>query len=282
MSKDGDLNRDFIYTVPSRILFDSDLTLVDLKLYMLIRSFMDTTNSCYPSNNWIADKLQIERRSVIRSLQRLIEKQYILRLEKNGKRYLCINITNCPEDLVTSESPPCDNSVTPPSDISVTQITSNISNSKLIKNLVELNKNETVFDDIVDARLLNVRRSANTLSDIDDNEFLAICKAHIEKQDNKYNFQQRVAGLCKLIAMGTFQAPTEYKNKKQEEIHRIRQEEKKKIFNQKQDDLHSKRMEEYQNIRIDSNPKQESYKSKCSLDAMLERIGKKIQCITPS
>lgn len=138
-------NRDFIYTIPSKVFNDASLTLIDFKIYMIIRSFMDTTGEAWPSNNWLAEKCQIERRSAIRSLDRLVNKGYIKKITKNDKRYLVINYSNCPEELVTVESPPSDISVTPPSDPNVTLYSSNTSNTKSIKTCVHTSpKNDSL------------------------------------------------------------------------------------------------------------------------------------------
>lgn len=81
-------NRDFIYTIPSKVLLDSSLTLIDLKIYMLIRSFMDTTGEAYPSNRWIAEKLSVHQISVSKSIAKMVSKKYITRIEMQGQRYL--------------------------------------------------------------------------------------------------------------------------------------------------------------------------------------------------
>ena len=63
-------NRDFLYHVPGKVLFDTTLTPLDLKIYMIVRSFMDTTGKAtFASNKWIATKLNIEneKRSAINS-----------------------------------------------------------------------------------------------------------------------------------------------------------------------------------------------------------------------
>lgn len=118
--------RDFIYTIPESILFDDRITDLDRKIYMIIRSFMDTTGSCYASNNWVASKLKIDRRSVIRCIDRLENAGYIIRSIENEQRYLKIKYTKCIEEVVTLQSPPSDSTVTPPSDSTVTQLVSNI------------------------------------------------------------------------------------------------------------------------------------------------------------
>lgn len=129
------MNRNFIYIVPESILFDITLNLLEIKIYMIIRSFMDSTGTCYPSNNWLANKCEVDRRSIIRSLNTLIEKGYIVKHTINNQRKLFIKQTGCPEELVTQMSPPSDTDVTPPSDTDVTQLVSNINNKNNIKHI---------------------------------------------------------------------------------------------------------------------------------------------------
>lgn len=96
---------------------------------------MDTTGACYASNNWMAEKINVERRTIIASLKRLIEANYIKRIIKDGHRFLSINITNCIEEVVILRSPPSDPTITPPSDPTITQLVSNTITSKKINNI---------------------------------------------------------------------------------------------------------------------------------------------------
>jgi hypothetical protein len=144
-------NRDFIYTIPSKVLFDENITDLDRKIYMIIRSFMDTTGQCYTSNNWLAEKLKVERRSIITSVNRLVKEQYINKISNGSKRYLVINYTPCSEELVIPGSPPSDPTITPPSDPTITLYSSNNINSKdIIKPLVDSsNSTEVISINIV-------------------------------------------------------------------------------------------------------------------------------------
>lgn len=143
-------NRDFIYTIPSKVLHDDSLTLNDIKIYMMVRSFMDTTGDAYPSNNWIANEMKMDKRTVIRSISHLVEKGYLIREEIHGVRHLRINCAPLPEKViepdendkndnksyphpVTFVSPPRDSRVTPPRDSRVTQLDQTTITSKIIK-----------------------------------------------------------------------------------------------------------------------------------------------------
>ena len=82
-------SRQFIYTIPESILFDTDLTDIDKKIYMIIRSFMDTTGKAYPPNGWLADKIKCDSRSITRGVDKLLKKKYIrLNPDSNGREFL--------------------------------------------------------------------------------------------------------------------------------------------------------------------------------------------------
>lgn len=132
-TKESSFNRDFIYTIPSRVLFDNNITDLDRKIYMVIRSFMDTTGDCYPSNAWFAEKFGVEKRSIPRSLDRLIKFGYIKRVIQNERRFLLINQVPFKEEGMTSGSPPHDPSVTPPMTLGSSNTSSNNSISNIIK-----------------------------------------------------------------------------------------------------------------------------------------------------
>jgi DNA-binding Lrp family transcriptional regulator len=123
-------NREFIYTSPDSVLFHPEMRFLEFKIYSIIRSFMDTTGSAYPSNNWLANKCGVDRSSVIRALNRLVKLGFIKKITKNNHRYLVVNYTYCPEHLVTQTPPPSDLNATPPSDLNATQLDQTIITSK--------------------------------------------------------------------------------------------------------------------------------------------------------
>ena len=153
-NKEKSYNRDFIYTIPSKILQDDTLTFNDVKIYMMIRSFMDTTGDAYPSNNWIANEFNMDRSTVIRSINHLVEKGYVIKEEINGVRHLRINIHPLPQKVIEAEEvadkhdlngnesyphpvapvpPPRRTAATPPRRTAATQLDQNIITSKIIK-----------------------------------------------------------------------------------------------------------------------------------------------------
>lgn len=128
-------SRDFIYTIPSKVLFDDSITDLDRKIYMIIRSFMDTTGDCYPSNGWFAEKFKINKRTVPSSINRLVEAGHIKRIDHESKRYLIINYSPCidfTDDPMIVGSPPHDPEITPPMIVGSPNTSSNIINSKMI------------------------------------------------------------------------------------------------------------------------------------------------------
>lgn len=141
--------RNFVYNIPLQIFDDTTLTINDFKIIMIVRSFIDTTGQAFMSNNWISDRLNIERRTVITCLNRLVEKGYLVREEINGKRYLKVKIpaileeiedeklstdnTNKVNKLVITRSPPSDLAITPPSDLAITLLDQTSTTSNILK-----------------------------------------------------------------------------------------------------------------------------------------------------
>jgi hypothetical protein len=141
--------QNFTYHVSAEIFDDTTLTINDLKIVMIVRSFTDTRRPSFMSNNWIAKRLKIERRTVITCLNRLVEKGYLIREEIKGKRYLKINVPSIVEDfeeenlstdntnkvkqVVITRSPPSDLAITPPSDLAITLLDQTSITSKIIK-----------------------------------------------------------------------------------------------------------------------------------------------------
>lgn len=88
----SNLTRQFIYTIPENILDDSSLSLADIKVYLRIRSFMDSGRNCYAHNQWFAEKCHIDPRSVTRSIATLVNKNYIVSENIKGQRNLSVRI----------------------------------------------------------------------------------------------------------------------------------------------------------------------------------------------
>ena len=124
--------RDFIYTCPSKVFNDPSISLNELKIYMMIRSFLDTTGLAYPSNNWIADTLGINRRNTINNINKLVTKGYIERFEHEGKRYLRIKTASVVEEGVSQKTLPSVAKDTPPSVAKDTQLYQSNIRSKII------------------------------------------------------------------------------------------------------------------------------------------------------
>lgn len=84
--------RQFIYNIPESVLFDNSLVLTDVRIYMIVRSFMDTTGQAFFSNDWAAKKLNVDPRTVRRSIARLVEREHLHREDDNNLRYLTIKL----------------------------------------------------------------------------------------------------------------------------------------------------------------------------------------------
>lgn len=85
-------NRGFVYNIPQNVLEDLSLNGTDLRVYAYVRSFMDTTGEAFFSNQWAADRLDLDPLTISRSVSKLCEKGHIERFEdeKTGQRYLAV------------------------------------------------------------------------------------------------------------------------------------------------------------------------------------------------
>lgn len=159
-------NREFIYTAPESILFDLSLSTNELRIYMIVRSFMDTTGSAYPSNRWLSDKLKIDPRNVQVAIAKLIEKGYLVRMQKDNRRHLRTNVTPIPETIVShpehdaGHHPPTIPSITPPTMPSITQldqrsIISKTTTAKVVVNINNLQEKLRAAGHLVNPTILD-------------------------------------------------------------------------------------------------------------------------------
>lgn len=86
----SDVKRDFINNVPDKVLYHPEMTILKIRVYSIVRSFMDTTGQAYCSNNWIATKCGVERNAVITSINALVEHGFLKKEVVNGQRYLFV------------------------------------------------------------------------------------------------------------------------------------------------------------------------------------------------
>jgi hypothetical protein len=147
--------RDHVCIIPERILFDLTLTLLDLRLYGLISSYMYTTGKFYEGNKKIATRFGVEMRSIPRSIARLIKKGYLEANKINGKRHLKIKQTPMPEASVSPpehdpEVMPPMTLGSPPHDPNVTQSLPSI-NTISIENILLKKDIELIFQKMWEA-----------------------------------------------------------------------------------------------------------------------------------
>jgi predicted transcriptional regulator len=221
----------FIYNIPDRIAFDLTLSVHDLRVYMIVRSFIDTTGDVYASNDYIAKRLNVDRSTVIRSINRLCKKKYIFREDINGNRHLGI-VTNSVrnevmekrEDGVAHVPPPRRTAATPPSHtchpIRSKIITSNKINTTTTKEKTKSSgssSSDFIINEKSDSKLLQLRDKylADDVFDRNDREFLKQCSHHLDNGDKtRYNFSRRMKGLESIIKAGFFETPAGYNERK--------------------------------------------------------------------
>ena len=218
----------FIYNTPDRIAFDLTLSVHDLRVYMIVRSFIDTTGDVYASNDYIAKRLNVDRSTVIRSINRLCKKKYIFREDINGHRHLGI-VTNSVrnevmekrEEGVAHVPPPRRTAATPPSHtchpIRSKIITSNKINTTTTKEKTKSSgssSSDFIINETADSKLLQLRDEylPADVFDRNDREFLKQCSHHLDNGDKtRFNFSRRMKGLESIIKAGFFETPAGYK-----------------------------------------------------------------------
>lgn len=223
----------FTPTIPNRIAFDLSLTVHDLRVYMIVNSFAHTTGDAYASNRWIAKKLGITTRSVIRSINVLCNKKYIEREEVNGHRHLKI-VINSMRNEIKGESQPYDEGVTHVSGGGDTRVRGGCQPCHPINNKIINNKNiktttteerpekkksssDFVISKEIDPKLLSLREKYLQADELDrtDEEFLRQCSHHLDNGDKqKYNLARRLKGLETIIKAGFFEKPAGYSEKR--------------------------------------------------------------------
>ncbi len=188
------LNEDKIKYIKcySRLLNDERLDKFDVILYGLVEYLSNNEKGfCTASNNTLASYLDCSRRTVIRSVNKLVEYNYLRR--KNSQTLNSKNITHRelkPSDvdvttLVTNMSKPSDVDVTTlvtnmskPSDVDVTTLVTNISKpSDVDVTLKEIYKKNYIKEIY---KQNNIKELSNIKSSNKEHE-------KIENFDNEYN-----------------------------------------------------------------------------------------------
>lgn len=80
--------RDFINHLPNKVLFHPKITLLQVRIYGVIRSFMDNNCDAYCSNNWLATQCGVNRDAVIKGINALVKYGFIKRRFDGEQRYL--------------------------------------------------------------------------------------------------------------------------------------------------------------------------------------------------
>ena len=97
------MSRDYLHALPESILFDDNLSIVDMRVYALIQSFHYSKSKCWAGNKWLAEKVNVSLGTVKRSLKKLSDLGYIVKKFINAVRYLYIKLnplkSDDPEDL---------------------------------------------------------------------------------------------------------------------------------------------------------------------------------------
>lgn len=130
---------------------------------------------------------------------------------------------------------------------------------------------ESVISQMHDQRLLLQRMTMNALPDLTNQEFLEVCKAHIDSRDTtKYNVAQSVHGICKLLAGGMFEPPASFTSKRQEAVKKKKVEEEARLRQAAQDKQHEEKMQRWAKEQQESKPRQEKSRPPRKLSDILK------------
>lgn len=223
--------------IPFHILFDQDLSKNELIIYGLIEHMESNGKPVFFNNRTIAEKLGVshESRIVGKMLTRLKDKGYISREEKEvsftdrkggikKEIRLCFNTVKSlvvsQESDADSDNPPLVPEVPP---LPVPEIPSPPVPELPAYNTPDLNpplttttqeSSSSVFNEAIDKELLELQTKHLKNDERNPIIFLKQCKWHVDHGSKAHTFNQRVAGLKKIITSGCFDTPQGYpKNK---------------------------------------------------------------------
>lgn len=139
------------FILPEHIFDDHNLSKNDLKLYMIINSFVQSKGQAFPSNAWISNRLGISRRGVMKCLNNLIKNGHIVKRTHNERRFLQLALNNRFERISPKKE------VNSSSGGGEPQFTLGVNSSSPI-----INKYNNINNNITSNKRDNARASSNT------------------------------------------------------------------------------------------------------------------------
>lgn len=96
-------NTDGFVRLPNWLIDDSDMSLHELAVYIVLLRFRDPkTGTCFPGMSTIADRARLSRRSVMRAIEALEQRQ-VIRVTRRST--IQVNQSNVYEVLIANETP---------------------------------------------------------------------------------------------------------------------------------------------------------------------------------
>lgn len=89
-------NTGYFYIIPAKIVEDPDIPPKGKWLFGLLASMADQTGSCYASNGWLAQKLNLKDKDYVSTLlSKLFKKDWLVTDtdKKTGKRFILLNFS---------------------------------------------------------------------------------------------------------------------------------------------------------------------------------------------
>lgn len=84
-------HREYFYPIPESVLLDQNLTLLDIRVYGIAYSYLTGKHhKCWATNGEFAEILNVEKRSIITSLNRLIKQNHLRKYTEDGERLIAL------------------------------------------------------------------------------------------------------------------------------------------------------------------------------------------------
>lgn len=97
-------NKPKYYIIEFNVLEDNRLSSTDKIIYSIINNLRNKKGFCFCTNNYIAKILNVDNKTIQRSITKLLRYGYLNRYTKNNKRYLITFSTQAINNIEIDES----------------------------------------------------------------------------------------------------------------------------------------------------------------------------------
>lgn len=204
--------KSYFAIIPANVRYDDDLSANAKLLYGEITALCNEKGYCWASNDYFSQLYGKSKRTVIRWINDLVNKNYIQ--SKISKEDGNLRLISIAEPLVTKMSLPSDKNVTTPSDKNVTHnntiINNTLNNNSYIYSSNSRDKNKKKFIPPTIEEVREYAKSRNSNVDIQKfYDYYSVAKWHDKDGNPVKNWKQRLI---------TWESNNRYKQNKKPEI----------------------------------------------------------------